>query len=66
MQAVHRIIYDAPEFIAVPPEFRHQAIELIIKPLADTETLEDEKPVFQIADVDHVVVPSREEKNVRR
>ena len=68
MQTVRQVILDAPEFVPIPLEFQHHAIELIIKPLAaDTAmTSANEEPVFLIADVDHIEMPSREERNARR
>lgn len=66
MQTVRQVILDAPEFVPIPLEFQHHAIELIIKPLADTAiTSANEEPVFIIADVDHIEKPSREERNAR-
>jgi len=67
MQTVRQVILDAPEFVAIPLEFQHHAIELTIKPLVDASDLSaDEEPVFLIADVDHIEMPSREERNARR
>ncbi|MGH8475014.1 MAG: hypothetical protein ACRERV_00730 [Methylococcales bacterium] len=65
MQPIRRVIHDAPESISVPAEFRHHSIELIIWPLEEVATEPDE-PAFLIADVDYIVLPSREERNDRR
>ncbi|GAB6141301.1 hypothetical protein JCM14076_20300 [Methylosoma difficile] len=67
MQTVRQVILDAPEFVPIPLEFQHHAIELTIKPLADAVLASvSEEPVFLIADVDHIEMPSREERNARR
>ena len=67
MQTVRQVNLDAPEFVAIPLEFQHHAIELTIKPLADAAiTSANEEPVFLIADIDHIEMPSREERNARR
>ena len=67
MQSIRQVILDAPEFVPIPLEFQHHAIELTIKPLADTAAVSaSEEPVFLIADVDHIEMPSREERNARR
>ncbi|POZ54016.1 hypothetical protein [Methylovulum psychrotolerans] len=64
MQSVRKVIFDAPEFIPNPVEFQHRDIELIIKPLDDVEAItEKRKPTFLIADVDYIVMLSREERN---
>lgn len=36
MQPVRQIILDAPDAVAVPPELRHQSIEVIFWPLEET------------------------------
>ena len=67
MQPIRQIVHDAPEFIAVPPEFRHRLIELIIWPLEEAMSVtEPGEPQFLIAEVDRIVIPSREERNARR
>jgi hypothetical protein len=67
MQTVRQVILDAPEFVPIPLEFQHHAIELTIKPLANAALASvSENPVFLIADVDHIEMPSREERNARR
>jgi hypothetical protein len=63
-----RLIYDhAPPSIPVPTELRDRRVELILWPLGDTE---DEPlrpaPRFNIAQVERIEVPSREERNARR
>jgi hypothetical protein len=66
MQPIRQIVHDAPQFIAVPPEFRHRLIELIIWPLEEaTPVTEPGEPQFLIAEVDRIVIPSREERNAR-
>ena len=67
MQPIRQVIPNAPEFISVPPEFRHHSIELIIWPLEEVPAAtEPVEPVFLIAEVDRIVMPSREERNARR
>jgi len=67
MQTIRQVILDAPEFVPIPLEFQHHAIELIIKPLEDITAIStSDEPVFLIADVEHIDMPSREERNVRR
>jgi len=36
MQPVRQIIYDAPDMVSVPPELRHQRIEVIFWPLEES------------------------------
>ncbi len=60
MQPIRQIVHDAPEFIAVPPEFQHRPIELIIWPLEEAMPVtEPGEPQFLIAEVDHIVIESR-------
>ncbi len=67
MQPIRQVFLDAPEFIPVPVEFQHHSIELIIWPLEETAAAaETGEPAFLIADVNHIVMPSREERNARR
>ncbi|TAL43968.1 MAG: hypothetical protein EPN89_14805 [Methylovulum sp.] len=69
MQPIRQVFLDAPEFIPVSVEFQHHSIELIIWPLEETAAAaaaETGEPAFLIADVNHIVMPSREERNARR
>lgn len=66
MQPIRQVIHDAPEFIPVPPEFQHRSLELILWPLEETvESAKPGEPRFLIAEVDRIVIPSREERNAR-
>jgi hypothetical protein len=63
MQPLRQVIRDAPEFIPVPPEFQHHPIELIIWPLEETMPItEPSEPQFLIAEVERIIIPSREER----
>jgi hypothetical protein len=67
MNPIRKIIQDAPDAVSIPPELRHRAIELIIRPLE--ESLTDAKitgPEFLIADVAQVIMPTREQRSARR
>jgi hypothetical protein len=80
MQPIHRIIEDAPEQVAIPPELRHRRIELIIRPLDEAKVAAPAAPSdlpgttpsavnprgFLIAKVERIAIPSREERNARR
>ena len=61
MPPIRHVIHDAPEFIPVPPEFQHRPIELIIWPLE--EVSEVTEPTFLIAEVERIIMPSRDERN---
>jgi hypothetical protein len=66
MQPIRKVIHDAPEILSIPAEFHHRSIELIIWPLEqDTTTLEPGEPAFMVADVQQIILPSREERNER-
>ncbi|WP_295436738.1 hypothetical protein [uncultured Thiodictyon sp.] len=67
MQPIRRIVDDAPDSVSIPEELRHRRIELIIWPLDEEpqKTLPT-RPRFNIAQVDHIDIPSREERNARR
>jgi hypothetical protein len=67
MRPIRRIVEDAPDSVPIPEELRHRRIELIIWPL-DDEPQESApgRPRFNIARVDHIDIPSREERNARR
>jgi len=41
MNPVRQIIEDGPEFIRVPPELRHQRLEVIIWPLGGAATVQE-------------------------
>lgn len=68
MNPIRQIFEDAPDAIPVPEELRHRRIELILWPL-DEEAPRAQttpKPRFNIADVERIEIPSREERNARR
>jgi|GEM_PF-931741 len=68
MQPIRQIYDDAPASIPVPEALRHQRVELILWPL-EPSVVEDksitDKPAFNIAKVDRIDIPSREERNAR-
>ena len=80
MQPIYRIIEDAPEQVAIPPELRHRRIELIIRPLDADDAAAPAAGAdgsgsapsianprgFLIAKVEGIAIPSREERNARR
>ncbi|MEI7868491.1 MAG: hypothetical protein WCI11_11415 [Candidatus Methylumidiphilus sp.] len=67
MQPIRQIIQDAPDYIPVPLEFRHRPIEFILWPLEETSpTIETGEPQFLIADVEDIIMPSRDERNARK
>nr|VFJ45927.1 MAG: hypothetical protein BECKDK2373C_GA0170839_101324 [Candidatus Kentron sp. DK] len=68
MQPLRKIIDDAPNVIPVPEELRHRRVELILWPLDDAspKTKTRARPAFNIADVERIEIPSREERNARR
>jgi len=55
MQSIRQVIEDAPDFVSIPQEFRHQRIELIIRALAEekmgSSTLKDESQTVSFYDV---------------
>ncbi len=65
MQPIRQILEDAPDTIAVPEEYRHRRIELIIWPLGDEPKKIKTAPEFAIAKVDRINIPSRQERNAR-
>lgn len=67
MQPLRKLIQDAPESIPIPSEYHHHAIELIIWPLDEPVLAADEaeEPQFLVADVDEIILPTREERNER-
>ncbi|WP_020561774.1 hypothetical protein [Methylosarcina fibrata] len=68
MQPIRQIFEDAPDAIPVPEEMRHRRVEFILWPLdeADLEASARSRPRFNIADVDVIDTPSREQRNIRR
>lgn len=67
MQPIRQIVDDAPASISIPEELRHRRIELIIWPLdEEPRNTEITRPRFNVAQVDRIDIPSREERNVRR
>lgn len=68
MQPIRQIIDDAPDAIPVPEALRHRRLELIFWPLDDVraERKTPAVPRFNIADVEQIDIPSREERNARR
>ncbi|WP_133512978.1 hypothetical protein [Candidatus Thiosymbion oneisti] len=68
MQSIRRILEDAPDAIPVPEELRHRRVEYILWPLDEMAQAVParERPKFNIADVDVIDIPSREERNARR
>lgn len=68
MQPIRQVFDDAPDFFPVPLELRHRKVEIILWPLDDgaPEQPVREKPKFNIADVESIEIPSREERNARR
>lgn len=66
MKPLRRVIPQAPESVAIPQNLRGKPIELIIWPLNDEEPdIVIQPPRYQRAKVDHIVMPSREERNAR-
>ncbi|WP_157817853.1 hypothetical protein [Candidatus Thiodictyon syntrophicum] len=66
MQPIRRIVVEnAPDSVPIPEELRHPRKPMIC-PL-DEEPRESlpGRPRFNIARVDHIDVPSREERNAR-
>ena len=67
MQPKRQIYSDAPDTIPVPENFRHRRIEFILRPLdEEEETTKRSSPSFNIAEVDRIEIPTREERNARR
>jgi len=66
MRPIRQIVEDAPDCITIPEELRHRRIELIIWPLDEKPDSPARIPRFNIADVDQIDIPSREERNARR
>ena len=68
MRPIRQILEDAPDAIPVPEELRHRRVEFILWPLDDIPQAEParKRPKFNIADVDSIDIPSREERNARR
>ena len=68
MQPIRQVLDDAPAFFPVPDELRHRRVEIILWPLDDVLPKQpiQEKPKFNIADVECIEIPSREERNARR
>ncbi len=68
MQPIRQVFDDAPDFFPVPEELRHRKVEIIVWPLEDIDQEQPvrEKPKFNIADVESIDIPSREERNARR
>lgn len=68
MQPIRQVFDDAPDFFPVPIELRHRKVEIIVWPLDDStpELPVRVKPKFNIADVESIEIPSREERNARR
>jgi hypothetical protein len=68
MQPIRQVFDDAPDFFPVPIELRHRKVEIIVWPLDDStpEQAVRVKPKFNIADVESIEIPSREERNARR
>ena len=67
MQPIRQVYEHAPDFIPVPAELRHRHVEIILWPLepTHTEATPPQRPEFNIADVECIIIPSREERNVR-
>jgi hypothetical protein len=68
MQPIRQVFDDAPDFFPVPIELRHRKVEIIVWPLDDSAPVQSapKKPKFNIADVESIDIPSREERNARR
>ena len=67
MQPVRRIINDAPDAIPVPKALRHRRIEYILWPLDDEKSgTKHAFSSYERVKVNKIVLPSREERNVRR
>lgn len=67
MQPIRQILEDAPDAIPVPEALRHRRVELILWPLDELEQTAPsrEQPKFNIADVDVLNIPPREERASR-
>ena len=67
MQSIRQFFEDAPDAIPVPEELRHRRVEFILWPLDDMQQAAPgrERPKFNIADVDVIDIPSREERTAR-
>lgn len=66
MQPIRQIFHDAPKSIPVPKELQHCSIEMILWPLKDSHKAEKTgMPKFNIADVERIEIPTREERNAR-
>ena len=66
MQPIRQIVENAPDSIPIPKVLRRRRIELIIWPLDDSPEGEPGQPCFNIADVDRIDIPLREERNARQ
>jgi hypothetical protein len=67
MQPIRQIFDHAPDAIPVPEALRRRRVEIILWPLEDTaDTAEDISDDYERATVDTILMPSREERHVRR
>ncbi len=67
MQPLRQILDNAPASVAIPDEFQHRRIELTIRVLdEEPQTRPRRRPHFQVANVERIEIPSREERNARR
>ena len=66
MRPLRRVFQEAPDTIPVPVDLRHRPVEIIIWPLSTDEAATAMlPPAYLRADVDQIVIPSREERNAR-
>jgi hypothetical protein len=67
MQPIRQIIHNAPDSIPVPIEYRHRPIEFILWPLDENELTAEPpgEPKFLIAEVEDIIIPTRDERNAR-
>jgi len=66
MQPIRRIVEDAPDSAHIPEEVRDRRRERSTRPLdKEPRAAQPARPRFNIAQVDHIDVPSREERNSR-
>lgn len=68
MQPIRKIFEEAPDTILVPEKLRRRRVEFILWPLDEDqpETSVRRGPRFNIADVDVIDIPPREDRNARR
>jgi hypothetical protein len=67
MQPIRQIFDHAPDAIPVPEALRRRRVEIILWPLEETaDTAGDISDDYERTTVDTILMPSRDERHVRR